>query len=493
MISVATSASSWSTWLQKSLDVDPSGPGWEPWRIRVRLRYPLSCRQRSAIWRLAIFWRSTRSSEAGRPFFIVRLANATSRSSAVRRLMWRIMVSTSRSWARVVMATLHPSLTLPTTLAAGTRTFSRNTSLNSASPVICRRGRMVMPGVFMPTRRKVMPLCLATVGSVRTRKKPQSATCAMLVHTFWPFSTYQSPSSTARVWRLARSLPALGSEKPWHQSSSAFRILPRCRARCAGVPCFMRVGPSMEIPPRLTGWGASAVLRGPVEADVAGLVEGALPLAQPVHLVAIGARGGEGAAAEVRGHVLFEPSPRFGPEPLLLGGEVEVHGVLLLSDQAGSGLGGDAVDLPLPTLEHQLVVRLDVVAVGPLHLHGHVGVAVGSEGRREDSRRCGLCDLRIAALDHLFEGGPIELLLDSRGSESVGHIEVAATKRLELLHHGLHRLLRRGPTPLRPRRDRKEKEPQRDEPPSSLHVAAILYRSARRAESHADVLNRRMG
>ena len=34
-----------------------------------------------------------------------------------------------------------------------------------------------------------MPLCLAAVGSVRTRKKPQSATWAMLVHTFWPFST----------------------------------------------------------------------------------------------------------------------------------------------------------------------------------------------------------------------------------------------------------------------------------------------------------------
>jgi hypothetical protein len=43
---------------------------------------------------------------------------------------------------------------------------------------------MVMPGVFMSTRMKVMPLCLAALGSVRTRKKPQSATCAMLVQTF---------------------------------------------------------------------------------------------------------------------------------------------------------------------------------------------------------------------------------------------------------------------------------------------------------------------
>ena len=37
-ISLATSASSWSTWLQKSLEVEPSGPGWPPWRILVRLR-----------------------------------------------------------------------------------------------------------------------------------------------------------------------------------------------------------------------------------------------------------------------------------------------------------------------------------------------------------------------------------------------------------------------------------------------------------------------
>ena len=158
----------------------------------------------------------------------------------------------------MVRATPQPSFTLPTTLEAGTRTFSRNTSLNSASPVICRSGRMVMPGDFMSSSKNVMPLCLAAAGSVRTRKKPQSDTCAMLVHTFWPLSTYQSPSSTARVWRLARSLPAFGSENPWHQISSAVRILSRWRAFWAAVPCFMRVGPSMESPLRLSGCGACA-------------------------------------------------------------------------------------------------------------------------------------------------------------------------------------------------------------------------------------------
>ena len=98
-------------------------------------------------------------------------------------------VSTSRSYARVVSATPHPSLTLPTTLAAGTRTLSRNVSLNSASPVIWRSGRIVMPGDFMSIRMNVMPLCFGALGSVRTRKKPMSATWPMLVHTFWPLIT----------------------------------------------------------------------------------------------------------------------------------------------------------------------------------------------------------------------------------------------------------------------------------------------------------------
>ena len=58
-----------------------------------------------------------------------------------------------RSLARVVWATRHPSPTSPSTLAAGMRTSSRNTSLKWASPVICRSGRMSMPGLAMSTRK----------------------------------------------------------------------------------------------------------------------------------------------------------------------------------------------------------------------------------------------------------------------------------------------------------------------------------------------------
>ena len=110
----------------------------------------------------------------------------------------------------------------------------------------------------MSTSKNEMPLCLAAVGSVRTSRKHQSATWPMLVHTFWPFTTKWSPSSTARVWRLARSEPALGSENPWHHRSSAVRMRGRKRFCCSGVPSFISVGPSIDTPPRFTICGDSA-------------------------------------------------------------------------------------------------------------------------------------------------------------------------------------------------------------------------------------------
>ena len=44
------------------------------------------------------------------------------------------------------------------------------------------------------------------------------------VQIFWPLTTYSSPSRTARVPRLARSLPAPGSLNSWHQISSPASI-----------------------------------------------------------------------------------------------------------------------------------------------------------------------------------------------------------------------------------------------------------------------------
>ena len=55
----------------------------------------------------------------------------------------------------------------------------------------------------------------------------KSAMCANDDQTFWPLTRKWSPWSSIRVRAAARSLPASGSEKPWHQISSALRIFDR--------------------------------------------------------------------------------------------------------------------------------------------------------------------------------------------------------------------------------------------------------------------------
>src|SRR6266516_6082212 len=81
---------------------------------------------------------------------------------------------------------------------------------------------------------------------------------ARLVQTFCPV-TRQPPSSlTARVFSEARSDPASGSEKPWHQISSAERIGSRKRSRCCSVPCAITTGPPITMPSTFAGRGAFA-------------------------------------------------------------------------------------------------------------------------------------------------------------------------------------------------------------------------------------------
>ena len=59
-------------------------------------------------------------------------------------------------------------------LGSGMRTLVKNTSLKSEAPVICLIGRISMPGLFMSTKKKVRPLCFASVGSWRVTRMPQS-------------------------------------------------------------------------------------------------------------------------------------------------------------------------------------------------------------------------------------------------------------------------------------------------------------------------------
>ena len=88
---------------------------------------------------------------------------------------------------------------------------SKKVSQKGELPLIRRIGFTVTPGWCMVISTKLMPSCLGTSGSVRTRAKIQSATWAPEVQIFWPLMTKWSPLSTARVRRLARSEPELGS------------------------------------------------------------------------------------------------------------------------------------------------------------------------------------------------------------------------------------------------------------------------------------------
>ena len=72
----------------------------------------------------------------------------------------------------------------------------------------------------MSSAKYVRPLCLGTSGSVRATSIPRSAMWASVFQTFWPLTTHSSPSRTARVASDARSEPAPGSLKSWHQTSS---------------------------------------------------------------------------------------------------------------------------------------------------------------------------------------------------------------------------------------------------------------------------------
>ena len=65
---------------------------------------------------------------------------------------------------------------------------------------------------------------MAASGSVRASSMHHLAWWAIVVHTFWPVTIHSSPLRTAFVFSEARSEPDCGSEKPWHQISSADRI-----------------------------------------------------------------------------------------------------------------------------------------------------------------------------------------------------------------------------------------------------------------------------
>ena len=84
------------------------------------------------------------------------------------------------------------------------------------------------------------------------------ASWANVVQTFWPVTTHSPLSFTALVFSDARSEPDSGSEKPWHQISSAVRIGSRKRCFCSSVPWAITTGPPITRPSTLAVIGARA-------------------------------------------------------------------------------------------------------------------------------------------------------------------------------------------------------------------------------------------
>ena len=101
---------------------------------------------------------------------------------------------------------------------------------------------MSRPSVCMSTMKYVMPACLDASGSERARQMPKSAICASDVQTFWPLRTQPPSTRSARVLSAARSDPAPGSLKSWHQLSLPCRVGRTQRSCCSEVPWAMMVG-----------------------------------------------------------------------------------------------------------------------------------------------------------------------------------------------------------------------------------------------------------
>ena len=70
--------------------------------------------------------------------------------------------------------------------------------------------------------------------------------------------THSSPSSTAVVFKLARSLPLFGSLNPWHQRILPLKICGKNSFFCSSVPHCNNVGPTRVSPKKSARIGAFA-------------------------------------------------------------------------------------------------------------------------------------------------------------------------------------------------------------------------------------------
>ena len=94
------------------------------------------------------------------------------------------------------------------------------------------------------------PRWRSALGSERNRPKRCVQNAPRVVQVFWPPSRHPpAASSLVAVERIpARSLPASGSDQPWHHVCSPLAIFVRNRSCCSGVPKPNSVGASRKIP-----------------------------------------------------------------------------------------------------------------------------------------------------------------------------------------------------------------------------------------------------
>ena len=200
-------------------------------RLRARLLAALETGQRAAVHQAHDLdvdpgARDLADGRADRRRARAARASAETSSSAMRCSTCSLKAKpVPRSCASVVIAISQPRFTSPMTCARGTGTASRNTSLNSVEPVICRSGRIVMPGLLhvedevgeAAVLRAATDRC-ARAGSPSARTARSSST----------------PSARSRGSRRRRArracaprrdrCPRSGSLKSWHQISSPVRI-----------------------------------------------------------------------------------------------------------------------------------------------------------------------------------------------------------------------------------------------------------------------------
>ncbi len=192
-----------------------------------------------------------------------------------------------------------------------------------------------------------MPLCLATLGSVRTRSSHQFAMLPSVFQVFWPFTIQESPSSTAEhaQRREVRARVRLG------ESLTPDVVAPEHSGEQRGLLLLGSVlddrGRDVREPERVErsrrvgavhlfgvhdlfhhSRAAAAPLVGPGDGGEARVGHRAVPAAQPFEPFAgeLHRAAAETVAGELGREVRVEPGPELLAERLGFGRVTKVHG-----------------------------------------------------------------------------------------------------------------------------------------------------------------------